>query len=215
MLRLADAPVIQIEKHPPEQALRFFYNPDHDPAATGLDPAHFRIPLDVARTLTDDPTETVDAIGFSLMVLLLLLFPARYTGTAALWGILAWYGLAKLLELLDRAIYAANGVVSGHTLKHLVASLGALWVLLMLQQRRPLSPGSHQRGSASPCGTRRDTWAPISAPERIARAALLRARTRPWESVTSAACSATSSADRTQKASVVSSMSTRARRRPL
>jgi tRNA (mo5U34)-methyltransferase len=57
MLRLADAPVIQIEKHPPEQALRFFYNPDHDPAATGLDPAHFRIPLDVARTLTDDPTE--------------------------------------------------------------------------------------------------------------------------------------------------------------
>jgi hypothetical protein len=78
---------------------------------------------------------------FPLLALpmILLLFPARYTGTAGLWGILAWYGFAKLLELLDREIFAATGVVSGHTLKHLAASLGALWVLMMLQQRRPLT----------------------------------------------------------------------------
>jgi hypothetical protein len=77
---------------------------------------------------------------FPLLTLpvLLLLFPARYTGTAGLWGVLAWYGLAKLLELLDRNIYTANGVVSGHTLKHLVASLGGLWLLLLLKRRRPL-----------------------------------------------------------------------------
>ncbi len=80
---------------------------------------------------------------FPLLALpiLLLLFPARYTGTGVLWGILAWYGLAKLLELLDAVIYASNGVVSGHTLKHLVASLGTLWILLILKQRRPLSRG--------------------------------------------------------------------------
>lgn len=74
--------------------------------------------------------------------LVLLLFPARYTGTAVLWGILAVYALAKLLELLDRVIYVNNGVVSGHTLKHLVASLGALGVLLMLKRRRPLGLGA-------------------------------------------------------------------------
>lgn len=77
--------------------------------------------------------------------LLLLLFPARYTGTAALWGILAWYALAKLLELLDRQVLAVNGVVSGHTLKHLIASLGALWILLMLGQRQAL--GSTDRAA--------------------------------------------------------------------
>jgi tRNA (mo5U34)-methyltransferase len=57
MLRLADPPVIEVEKHSPEQAVRFFYNPEHDPLATGLDPADFGIPLDVALTLTDDPVE--------------------------------------------------------------------------------------------------------------------------------------------------------------
>jgi hypothetical protein len=78
---------------------------------------------------------------FPLLALpiILLLFPPRYTGTAALWGVLAWYGLAKILELLDRAIYTGNGVVSGHTLKHLVAALGGLWLLLLLQRRRPLN----------------------------------------------------------------------------
>jgi hypothetical protein len=70
--------------------------------------------------------------------LLLLLFPARYTGASGLWAILAWYALAKLLELLDQPIYVVNGVVSGHTLKHLVASMGALWVLVILKQRKPL-----------------------------------------------------------------------------
>jgi hypothetical protein len=79
---------------------------------------------------------------FPLLALpiLLLLFPARYTATAGLWAVLAWYGLAKLLELLDRVIYTGNGLVSGHTLKHLVAALGGLWLLLLLRVRRPLSP---------------------------------------------------------------------------
>jgi tRNA (mo5U34)-methyltransferase len=57
VLQLGDPPVIQVEKHPPEQAMRFFYNPEHDPVATGLDPANFGIPLGAARTLTDDPVE--------------------------------------------------------------------------------------------------------------------------------------------------------------
>ncbi len=75
--------------------------------------------------------------------LVLLLFPARAYPTASLLAVLGWYVLAKLLELLDGVIYAANGAVSGHTLKHLVASLGALWVVLLVQRRYA---GTRDRG---------------------------------------------------------------------
>src|SRR5882762_5625057 len=80
--------------------------------------------------------------------------------------------------------------------------------------RRPLSPGSHQRVPESNCGSRRDTSAPTCVPEKSARAGLLNARTRPRESATTAACSATSSAALTQRASVMSLINTRANRRP-
>ena len=60
MLQLGDPPALRVAKHSPEQAIKFFYNPDHDPVATGLDPADFRIPLDAAKTLTDDPAEADD-----------------------------------------------------------------------------------------------------------------------------------------------------------
>lgn len=72
--------------------------------------------------------------------LLLVLFPPRYTRSADLFAALGWYVLAKLLELLDAPIFAVGGVVSGHTLKHLVASLGALWILRILKLRRPIQP---------------------------------------------------------------------------
>jgi hypothetical protein len=46
------------------------------------------------------------------------------------------YALAKLAELGDTPIFAAtSGVVSGHTLKHLFATLAPLCVYLMLAQR--------------------------------------------------------------------------------
>jgi hypothetical protein len=74
---------------------------------------------------------------FPLLVIpiLLLACPARYYRTADLFAILAWYVLAKILELADGVVYAANGAVSGHTLKHLAASLGALWIVVLLRRR--------------------------------------------------------------------------------
>src|SRR5262249_47111342 len=73
-----------------------------------------------------------------IIPIVLLTFPARLYRTADLFAILGWYVLAKLLELGDKVIYSANGVVSGHTLKHLVASLGALWLVWMLTRRARL-----------------------------------------------------------------------------
>lgn len=71
--------------------------------------------------------------------IVLLLFPARYTGAGYIWGALARYLLAKVVELpaLDRGIFGLGGLVSGHTLKHLFAVVGGLWLLRMIQRRQP------------------------------------------------------------------------------
>ena len=74
--------------------------------------------------------------------LLFLFFTPRYTGTADMIASLACYGLAKVLEILDANVYARGGVISGHTLKHLVAGLSAYIVLFMLQRRRALVPAA-------------------------------------------------------------------------
>lgn len=70
--------------------------------------------------------------------LLLLLYPARYTRTIDLYVTLGLYVLAKIVEHMDAAIYGLGGIVSGHTLKHLLAALAAYWILRMLRTRELL-----------------------------------------------------------------------------
>ncbi len=73
--------------------------------------------------------------------LLLWLFPARYTRGADLLLALCWYLLAKGAESYDREAFRALGFMSGHTLKHLLATVGAGWLVGMLRLRRPAPPG--------------------------------------------------------------------------
>jgi len=54
---------------------------------------------------------------------------AAVTPASAWWGVLGCYAAAKAFELADRGVYAAGGIVSGHTLKHLLAAAGAAWLL--------------------------------------------------------------------------------------
>jgi hypothetical protein len=75
-----------------------------------------------------------------IVVLLIALFPPRYTRTMDLGVALALYVLAKLLEAADKPIFAACHIVSGHTLKHLAAALSTYWILSMLRLRTPLAP---------------------------------------------------------------------------
>jgi hypothetical protein len=49
---------------------------------------------------------------------------------------LVFYVLAKLAELFDHGIFAAGGVISGHSLKHLFAALVPATLLYALAQRR-------------------------------------------------------------------------------
>jgi hypothetical protein len=50
-----------------------------------------------------------------------------------------FYVLAKIAEALDAQIYALTGWISGHTIKHLIATLAVYWVLRMLRKREPWS----------------------------------------------------------------------------
>ncbi|NLI79795.1 MAG: hypothetical protein GX442_25545 [Candidatus Riflebacteria bacterium] len=89
---------------------------------------------------------------FPLACLLLVpaLFPARYSQGWKLFLALGLYALGKVVEVHDRAVFAATGnLVSGHSLKHLLAGLGA-WVLYVwLRDRQPL-PAAPPVGEASP-----------------------------------------------------------------
>ena len=78
--------------------------------------------------------------GSLLFILVLVfLFPPRYSRSHDLLVALLLYALAKLFEYLDKPIYSAGQIVSGHTLKHLAAALSAFWVLRMLKLRAPIS----------------------------------------------------------------------------
>ncbi len=71
--------------------------------------------------------------GFPLLAipLVLLLFPGRLD-RKLIFGAVAVYGVAKILEQHDDAVYDLLGrAVSGHTLKHVVAAV-ACWFLVLM-----------------------------------------------------------------------------------
>lgn len=68
-------------------------------------------------------------------------FPGRYTLRHYLIYGVALYALAKAAELFDHEIYSATaGIISGHSLKHLLAAAAVFCVLLMLSRRQSLTP---------------------------------------------------------------------------
>ena len=75
---------------------------------------------------------------FLVLVLILRLFPAKYTGSYYWVAAAALYALAKLLEFLDAQIYSVGSIVSGHTLKHLAAAAASFTILRLWQTRQPI-----------------------------------------------------------------------------
>ena len=75
--------------------------------------------------------------AYAVLVLILVLFlPPEYTHGSYLGVVVAFYVLAKLLETFDRQAFAIGHIVSGHTLKHMVAGFAGYWILLMLKRRK-------------------------------------------------------------------------------
>jgi uncharacterized membrane protein len=80
-------------------------------------------------------------VQFGGMAALLLLLSATQRGHDPFpwWTLIAWYGVAKLLEAGDLFVWSATReVVAGHMLKHVTAALGGLAIANVL--RRPTRP---------------------------------------------------------------------------
>lgn len=75
--------------------------------------------------------------GYSVVILAVFAasHPSRYTRGADVWWVFAGYVLAKLLEAADRQAFEIGHVLSGHTLKHLVAAVAGAVVCQMLARR--------------------------------------------------------------------------------
>lgn len=84
------------------------------------------------------PYVAVQAYAMLAVLLIAVLFPSRYSRGADIYAVLGFYAVAKVAEGLDRPIFEAVRIVSGHTLKHLLAALAVFWVLRMLRTRRSL-----------------------------------------------------------------------------
>lgn len=80
----------------------------------------------------------VQFMPLGLIVLLMLLYPPRYTHGYLLGTALALYALAKVAEYYDAYIFLRLGnLVSGHSLKHLLAAAGCFLLIIFLRQREP------------------------------------------------------------------------------
>jgi hypothetical protein len=84
--------------------------------------------------------------GWSILVIVLLiaLFPARRynQGHLLIWAA-AWYALAKVFETCDLGVYRmTGGLLSGHTIKHVLASGAVFAIVRQLRLRRSLAPST-------------------------------------------------------------------------
>ena len=95
--------------------------------------------LDSSMTCGDlRPYALVQFLPLILIPLLLLAGTSPFDRSAFFWIMILLYAAAKLFEYLDREIFAATGLISGHTIKHVVAAAAALACLSGLARRQPV-----------------------------------------------------------------------------
>ncbi len=83
----------------------------------------------------------VQFLPLLLLPAIWLLFNSPYTHRGLLLLALAIYVVSKLAEYYDQAVFAATGnILSGHSLKHLLAALSLFVVYTMLRRRAPRIP---------------------------------------------------------------------------
>ena len=87
------------------------------------------------------PYAAFQAWSVFVIVLLVAAFPARrYTRGGLLAWAAVWYGLAKLFEAFDLQVFRLlGGMLSGHTIKHVLASFAVFAIVRQLRLRAPVS----------------------------------------------------------------------------
>ena len=81
----------------------------------------------------------VQFMPLCVAAILFILYRPRFSHSRMFILALAFYMAAKLTEYYDVLIYEVSGeIVSGHTLKHLLAAAGSYTLVLLLERRRAL-----------------------------------------------------------------------------
>ena len=94
------------------------------------------------------PWAVVQFGGVALIAWAALQAPAPAAIGVHFGALIAWYALAKALELGDAAVFRATGEgVSGHSLKHLAAALAA-WPVIAAVRRQPVRQNAAGSGAA-------------------------------------------------------------------
>jgi hypothetical protein len=82
------------------------------------------------------PYVVVQFLPMMLVPVILLTHKPVIGSAKYFWYMLLFYVLAKLFEFIDSELYAAGGIISGHSLKHVFAAMASATVLLALMKRR-------------------------------------------------------------------------------
>jgi hypothetical protein len=88
------------------------------------------------------PYALVQFLPMVLIPMILLMFRSRLNGSVFIWAMIAAYVISKIAEYYDAEIHAAIGALSGHSIKHIVAAVGTLFIYLALRRRRPVGNDS-------------------------------------------------------------------------
>ena len=84
----------------------------------------------------------VQFLPMLLIPAILLLYQSAFNTIRFFWIAIGLYALAKVLEQLDEVVFSVGGVISGHSLKHIAASIVPLVLIYGIRQRRYRCPDS-------------------------------------------------------------------------
>ena len=78
----------------------------------------------------------VQFLPMILIPIILLAYPSRFSAQKTYWGMILLYALSKILEYFDYAIYETGTILSGHSIKHVVAAAAPALLLYAIKRRQ-------------------------------------------------------------------------------
>lgn len=87
------------------------------------------------------PYVVVQFLPMLLVPLILLMYRSAFSGVDILWFVIVLYALSKLFEYFDIVVFEFGGLLSGHSVKHIVAAMAPLVFLYGLNRRRKAPEG--------------------------------------------------------------------------
>lgn len=73
-----------------------------------------------------------------ILIIAILIIYKNSNGTTLYYTVLSTYILAKLFEINDTLIFSTNHIISGHSIKHIIAAVAPLIFLFGISKRNPV-----------------------------------------------------------------------------